>query len=214
MDKITVTAVLKTLYELFPDAHSVAVADMERFIFYTNSKELDLQLAVGDAVELEQVTSEALLLGKEVACAGKFRDVTYYAVSKPLIHEDELCGAMTAFYSKKPQSLATPFITIRTTDRWIPLHFRDVIFMEAQNRKTHVTSVHAKGTHRFNLKELEQVLPEENFFRCHRSYIINLQQVQEIQPDSHATFIFIMKDASRVPVSQNYVRQARKLFGF
>lgn len=112
------------------------------------------------------------------------------------------------------EGLSISWLTVKAIDRWIPIHYKNVIFMEAQHRKTYIVSGEHRGTHRNNLTELEKSLPRDMFFRCHRSYIINVHQVKEIHPDSHSTFILIMADQSRVPVSQNYTSEIRSRFGF
>lgn len=106
-------------------------------------------------------------------------------------------------------------ITIKQAERWLPLSYQDVIYLEAHDRKTHVVSQGKKrGIHRNNLKELENELPTAQFVRCHRSYIINMEHVKEIHPDSHATLILVMSNDERIPVSQNFTRLIRNRFGF
>ena len=71
-----------------------------------------------------------------------------------------------------------------------------------------------EGFHRLNLSDLELFLSNESFIRCHRSYIVNIDFIDEIQPDSHSTFLLIMRDGTRIPVSQRYASYFRRSLGF
>ena len=69
---------------------------------------------------------------------------------------------------------------------------------------------------RFTLKELEARLNKSNFFRTHRSYIVNIRKVKEILPFFNGTYLLVMddKEKSEVPVSRNQARKLRKLLGY
>lgn len=216
LDKSIVHQLFHSFYNLFPNTSSIAVADLTHFIFYQPSLDIDLKIKPGDSVHSDTVTFKAIQEKRRVK---EFKEnnrfgVGYYAISNPIMQEKKVIGAMTAIFAQEPEVLSVPYLTVRITDRWVPIHFNQIIFMEAQNRKTYITSKSKKGTHRLNLTELELILPKSTFIRCHRSYIININHIKEIQPDSHSTFILIMLDESRVPVSQSYSKKIRKILGF
>ncbi|MEI3607305.1 LytTR family DNA-binding domain-containing protein [Pseudogracilibacillus sp. SE30717A] len=216
MDKSTVHQIFRSFYQLFPNSSSIAIADLNQFIYYQPSLDIDLKIKPGDPVHPKTVTYKAIHEKRRVKeyKGNTNYGVGYYAIAHPIIHDKKIVGAMTAIFPQEPEVLTIPYLTLKTSDRWIPINFNEIIFMEAQNRKTYVTSKLQKGTHRYNLTELEIILPKNMFIRCHRSYIINLNQIKEIHPDSHSTFILIMSNDSRVPVSQSYAKQMRKILGF
>lgn len=217
MDLSIAPLLFRSFHQLLPSINSVAIADTENFIYYKPSIDIDLKIKQGESLRNETVTYQAIKEGKRTK---EFRSenvygVGYYAVAQPIRWEKEIIGAITVVYPKEPQLLSIPYLTIRTTDRWIPVHFDNVIYLEAQNRKTYVTPANSsQGTHRYNLTELEMTLPEETFIRCHRSFIVNIHHIKEIQPDLHSTFILVMSDDSRVPVSQSFTKEVRSILGF
>ncbi len=216
MDKMTTALVMNNFDRLFPNNASIAISNLKEFIYYKPSDEIDLNIRPGDVVHENTVTFQALKKKQRVA---ECRDhhlfgLSYYAVSIPLFDEGMIKGAMTAILPRKPALLKKPYLTVKTADRWLPIRFENVIYLESQNRKTHVLSTIGSGTHKHNLTELEYMLPSDIFIRCHRSYIINMNQIEEIHPDSHSTFILIMKNQSRVPVSQSYSKYFREIFCF
>jgi two-component system LytT family response regulator len=65
--------------------------------------------------------------------------------------------------------------------------------------------VHTSG--RFHLlreplRELEARLDPHRFVRVHRSAIVNLARVRELQPHFHGDGILVMQDGSRLRVSR------------
>ncbi|AQQ67070.1 DNA-binding response regulator [Microbulbifer agarilyticus] len=72
--------------------------------------------------------------------------------------------------------------------------------------------VHTKGeTHimRSTLKELQQQLCPNTFKRVHRSTLVNLNYIQEIQVLTKGEFLLTLRSAEKVKVSRNY-RQSIK----
>lgn len=215
MDPFTVSSIMRVMGEI-PKKASILISDEKRFIYYEPSKHVDLKIKPGDTIKPNSLTYKAMAVRKKVA-EKKDSDVfgvPYFGVSVPILDSDSARGCVTAIMPREPLQFATPFLTVRTTDRWLPIDFKDIIYMEAQNRKTLVKSTHAAGHHKYNLSELEFFLPDDTFIRCHRSYIINIHHVAEIHPDSHSTFLLIMKDGSKIPVSQTYASQFRKTLCF
>jgi len=105
-------------------------------------------------------------------------------------------------------------VTLKTTDGWVPVPFSKVMYLEAKDKKTYVNSEELTGTHKYSLQEFEYLLPKDSFIRCHRSFIVNVNHIKAIYPDTHSTFVLSMDNRERVPVSQSYASYFRKLLGF
>jgi len=215
MDSRLVSAISQVVNELFPVEASFVISDDRRYIYYQPSKEIDLKIRPGDEIKPDSVTYKALVIRRKIEEQKDSRvfGVPYFGVSVPILEDGVPKGCVTAVWPKRPP-LATPYLAVRTMDRWIPIPFEAVVYLEAQNRKTFVKAMHAEGYHKYNLTELEFSLPGHRFVRCHRSYIVNVDFIAEIHPDSHSTFLLIMKDGSKVPVSQTYASHFRRWLGF
>lgn len=63
------------------------------------------------------------------------------------------------------------------------------------------------------LNELENHLKRENFFRVHRSYLVNLNYIREIFPWFNGKYLITMQDSqsTEIPVSRNRVKPLRKI---
>lgn len=67
----------------------------------------------------------------------------------------------------------------------------------------------------YTLQELEERLRAFGFFRCHRSYLVNLQQVKEVVTWTRNSFSLILDDHSRssVPLSKNRFEELKGMLG-
>lgn len=63
----------------------------------------------------------------------------------------------------------------------------------------------------YTLVELEQKLEPFGFFRCHKSYLVNLASIVEMKTWVNGAYNLVMDDAMRssIPVSRNYVKLLR-----
>jgi two-component system LytT family response regulator len=90
---------------------------------------------------------------------------------------------------------------------------KDIEWIEAAG--VYVT-LHASGRaslYRASLTDLEQSLDPSRFLRIHRSIIVNVDSVIQLEPLSHGEFELLLKDGSRPRVSRTYRTSMEKRFG-
>jgi DNA-binding LytR/AlgR family response regulator len=80
----------------------------------------------------------------------------------------------------KNQPLTDDHLFIRDKGGLIKIKFSDILFLEADGNYTTIHLADSKYMLRSTLKSAESQLPPERFFRIHKSYIINLQQITKI----------------------------------
>ncbi|GAA4723337.1 LytTR family DNA-binding domain-containing protein [Brevibacillus fulvus] len=215
MKPFSIPSILQIMSEFFPKHTSIAVTDAKQYIYYQPSQAIDLNISPGDLIKEGTASHKALTLRQKVSetIAADVLGVPYFGTSIPLLEEGVVNGCITAILPCQPSAL--PFLTVRTSpDQWMPMPYAEIMYLEAQNRKTQVVTLKGKGFHKSPLSELEWLLPDELFIRVHRSYIVNPHYIAEIHPDYHSTFLLVMKDQQRIPVSQSYSSQFRKLLQF
>src|SRR5215475_6077749 len=66
---------------------------------------------------------------------------------------------------------------------------------------------------RETINGLAAKLDPDKFLRIHRSIIVNLERVKELQPWFHGDYVVIMQDGAQLTSSRNYREQLRKLMG-
>lgn len=99
--------------------------------------------------------------------------------------------------------------TINHADKYITINYNEILFFETSNN-VHKVLLHAeKRMIEFNghLKDIESQL-DYRFYRCHRSYIINKDNIAEVDFDNLTVH---MKNGETCPVSVRLKRGLRKL---
>lgn len=211
---LNLASLLDVMGELFSDEVSIAVSNMEEYIYYRRSKRIDLKIQPGDPIKEGTIAYKAISTKQKTS---EFIDrsifgVPYHGMAVPYYENDEIAGCVMAIYPAFTDGKSV--VTIRTEDGWKPIPFHDVKYLEARDRKTHVISDKYVGTHKNTLQEFEYILPRELFVRCHRSFIVNVHHIDEIFPDTHSTLVLSMTGGEKIPVSQSYSSYFRKLLGF
>lgn len=106
-------------------------------------------------------------------------------------------------------------INLIKDERIIVTDINDIYYAAAQEKVTQVYTRREEFTMPMNISELCNRLPDEHFFRCHRSYCVNLSKIREIVPWFNNTYILRLSDLEfEVPVSRSKVKEFRQLMRF
>lgn len=95
-------------------------------------------------------------------------------------------------------------LAIRSEGRVVLLRLAEIDWIEAAD--DHVR-FHVGGTvyrHRDTLTRLEQRLPATHFLRIHRSTIVNLDRIREMQPWFQSDWVIILADGTRLHSGRRY----------
>lgn len=87
---------------------------------------------------------------------------------------------------------------LKKKDRFEKVSLSDIFYLEASSNYTTLVTDSGEFIYAHLLKSFEGKLPSSQFFRVHRSYIINIQMIDSFEGNS----LFIQN--KRIPVSQAY----------
>lgn len=97
-------------------------------------------------------------------------------------------------------------------ERIIVTDINQIYYAAAQEKVTLVYTRRETFIMPMNITEFCSRLPEEVFFRCHRSYCVNLTKIREIVPWFNNTYILRLHELEfEVPVSRSKVKAFRSL---
>ncbi len=103
-------------------------------------------------------------------------------------------------------------INLVKDERIIVTDINDIYYAEAHEKLTFVYTRREEYVMSMNITEFCSRLPEAYFFRCHRSYCVNLSKIREIEPWFNNTYILKLRDMEfQVPVSRSKVKEFRQL---
>lgn len=115
-------------------------------------------------------------------------------------------------YSMKPdQKVTSQRISLYQNSRLIPVDIEDIIYITIENRSTVIFSNKGNFDTNYTLNELMDKLDNTIFFRSHKSYIVNLNYIESIDPWFNYTYNIHLKDSKEIiPVSRSYVKEFRE----
>lgn len=102
-------------------------------------------------------------------------------------------------------------INLRHDEKIIVKDVDDIYYAEASEKVTLVYTNDQQYTMPMSLSEFQAMLPQKLFFRCHRSYSVNLSKIREIVPWFNQTYIVRLNDLkAEIPVSRSKVKEFRQ----
>ena len=114
--------------------------------------------------------------------------------------------------SSSPVARENDTINLVKDERIIVTPVDDIYYAEAHEKMTFVYTRRESYVMGMNITEFCNKLPAAHFFRCHRSFCVNLNKIREIEPWFNNTYILRLKDLDfQVPVSRSRVKEFRQL---
>jgi hypothetical protein len=105
-------------------------------------------------------------------------------------------------------------IPVYRANRLVLIEVQDALRLESNDHYTWIVTSTDRYLSNLSLSDLEDRLDPAMFFRCHRSHIVNLRHVTEIERDGDALhLVFPKPELARVPVSRAHVRELREIVG-
>lgn len=90
---------------------------------------------------------------------------------------------------------------------------RDVFYIEALENYIKIVTEADSFLLLQKLSDLEQKLNPQDFFRIHRSYIVNVNHVQKIQVWMKTGFRIVLNNGETLPLSRRRVKEFKQRFG-
>lgn len=95
---------------------------------------------------------------------------------------------------------------LKKNQHFVRVALKDILYIEADNNYCTVHTKLARFVYAVVMKKIEAQLPLANFVRTHRSYIVNIHQVQGFE----GNLLFV--GTHKIPVSKSQKEQVFKLF--
>lgn len=101
----------------------------------------------------------------------------------------------------------------KAEDKTIFIDIEDIEYIESNDGKVFVSVGREKFIMSETLTALEGQLSHQNFYRCHRSYIVNLSKVSEIITWSKNSYSIVMDNLehTKIPLSRNKFNEIQDL---
>lgn len=90
----------------------------------------------------------------------------------------------------------------------------DISYLEAQDDYVMIYTANERFLKQQTMKYFEKHLDQEQFIRVHRSYIVNVQGIERIEPYEKTNYILILKDGNKIPVSRSGMQVMKEKLNF
>ncbi|MFH2038620.1 MAG: LytTR family transcriptional regulator DNA-binding domain-containing protein [Chloroflexota bacterium] len=147
-------------------------------------------------------------------------------VTQDKSHLENLCDrihilnqgcVINSYDPREEQQFQKPFmVPARSEDRVILVEPAEILFAFAQDDRAYLQTPDGCLSTQFTLAELEKRLSRRGFFRAHRGYLVNLQQVKEVIPFTRDSFSLRLKNSegTEIPLSKSAERELRELLEY
>lgn len=103
-------------------------------------------------------------------------------------------------------------ITLWKNDKLIVMNVNEIYYCEAHEREVYIYTINNEFIVVSTISDFLKKLSGANFFRSHRSYIVNLDKVSEITPWFNNTYMIKLQGIdANIPVSRNNINEFKVL---
>jgi two-component system LytT family response regulator len=95
-------------------------------------------------------------------------------------------------------------LMVKTAGRINFLRTEEIDYVEAERDYVRIHNGEKKHLLREKISRLEQQLPADRFLRIHRSTIVNVDRIKEMQPLSYGEYSVILHDGTRLTLSRSF----------
>lgn len=105
-------------------------------------------------------------------------------------------------------------LTVKTNEKTLFLDPIDIDYLEGQDGKVVIHVGNEQYTHDTTLQSIEKIIVPYGFYRCHRSYIVNLQKVSEIISWSKNNYSIRLNNTKEIliPLSRQKAKEIERFF--
>ena len=145
----------------------------------------------------------------------RFKDAIKYAKERfRSEHQNEGRMQMSALLENiknKPQYLER--LVIKAGGRITFLSTNEINWIEADDKYVHLHTSKARAMVRQTLTAMEEQLDPAKFRRVHRSAIVNVERIAELQPLFSGEYSILLQDGTKLTLSRNYKDKLFDLLG-
>jgi LytTR family transcriptional regulator, CO-responsive transcriptional regulator RcoM len=188
-------------------------AGIDRCPVRSSPPAMTMMINIPDRVLLLKVSKMFGSKGVVGACM-VYYDLTDLTTSPRVESAPEASNTGTAQQNGRPLTRQLSKIPVYRANRLVLIEVQDALRLESNDHYTWIVTGTDRYLSNLSLSDLEERLDPAMFFRCHRSHIVNLRHVTEIERDGDTMhLVFPRPELARVPVSRAHVRELREIVG-
>jgi len=120
---------------------------------------------------------------------------------------------LTAMLGPPPPPLLVRRLAVRNNGHVLFLAPQEIEWIEAAGNYVRLNAGGESHLLRETMSGVEGKLPQDGFLRIHRSAIVNLEAVRELEPGAHGDFVVVLKSGKRLPLSRGCRERLEEALG-
>lgn len=111
----------------------------------------------------------------------------------------------------KKEKKYTERLLVNTASRYFFIPVNELFYISSAEKYIELHTGKGKYLLRETMNNIESSLDPEKFARIHRSYIVNIEQISEMQPWSHGDYIVKLKNGEKLQMSRRFKERLMKV---
>ncbi len=141
--------------------------------------------------------------------------------NRVLLTVDKLMKQLSSHEAKIPltakRNLSIPDraekLAITVDEKIILVKVNDILYIEANEGRTTIATQKQKYVVTESLVAMERRLQNSSIIRVHRSFLVNINGIEELEPWFNSTYNLIVSNGEKVPLSRTYIKEVKQLLG-
>jgi two-component system, LytTR family, response regulator len=104
-------------------------------------------------------------------------------------------------------------IVVKTAGKIKIIPIPEILYLEAADDYVKICTKEGSFLKNKTMSFFENTLPQDQFVRTHRSYILNVQEITRIDPYEKENHLAILRSGARIPVSKNGYGKLKEVLG-
>ena len=129
-------------------------------------------------------------------------EMAFYKHSKEL----EILKERDMLYNIVENKENKEFIFVKSKSRLIKLNTKDIVFIEALKDYVVINTLNKRYTIHSTMKDIERKMPQDFFLRVHRSYIVRLDKIAQIEQPN----LILEENNKIIPIGGSYKEELIK----
>jgi len=187
--------VIKNLSEYLPEVIFVTAYD-EYAVEAFEMNALDYLLKPFD----QERFSKTLARARQRILANSTKDIS-----------EKLNNLILTFSQNKPREKYLTKFVIKSTGKISFINVDEINYIEAEGNYLTLHTANSKNLYRDTITNISEKLNPEIFVRIHRSYIVKIENIKEMQTHYNSEYIIILKDNTKLKSGRSYKAEVEKL---
>ncbi len=140
----------------------------------------------------------------------RFRQAVERAVKRKKMEEGRIEDLLGGMREVKHRDSYDSHIFVQKSEKLFNLPMEEIVYLEASGDYTIISTKNDQFVSSSGIGKLEEIMDPATFIRVHRSTIVNVNYLKEIERHFNGGMVVKMHSGKSFPVSRTYAKQIRK----